>query len=192
MSENESRAASDIGGMTRRELVAAVARWSVPTVLTLSLGARAAQAQASCPPCTRLAGGRCKACNTNQILNCLCEPCVGPPQCAAPGAAPAFRSTTGTSGFGAGGPAGGANPPQDLYSVLRRRRAATESTDPFASPFGRSPFGSRADSLFGGTSRVPYGSGSPLSPEARRLRERTQATRGLYDRLREFDDRRRP
>ncbi len=30
------------------------------------------------------------------------------------------------------------------------------------------------------------------SPEARRLRESAPATRGLYDRLREFDDRRRP
>jgi hypothetical protein len=192
MSENERRAASDIGGMTRRELVAAVARWSVPTVLTLSLGARAAYAQASCPPCTRPGGGKCHACSTNQILNCQCEPCLGPPYCDAPGGAPAFRSTTGTSRLGASGSSGGSNSTQDLYSALRRRRAATESIDPFASPFGRSPFGSRADSLFGGRSRSPYGSGSQLSPDARRLRESAPATRGLYDRLREFDDRRRP
>ena len=190
--DDERRAASDIGGMTRRELVAAVARWSVPTVMTLSLGARAAHAAASCPPCTKKTGGRCRACTMSQILNCQCEPCLGPPYCAAPGGAPAFQPTTGASRFGAGGSSGGASSTQDLYSVLRRRRAATESTDPFASPFGRSPFGSRADSLFGGRSRSPYGSSNQLSPDARRLRERTQATRGLYDRLREFDDRRQP
>jgi hypothetical protein len=192
VSAHESRAASDLGGMTRRELVAAVARWSVPTVLTLSLGARAAYAAASCPPCTKNTGGKCKACTTSQILNCQCEPCLGPPYCPAPGGAPAFQSTTGASRFGASGSSGGANSTQDIYSALRRRRAATESANPFATPFGRSPFGSRADSLVGGMSRNPFGSGSLLSPEVRRLRERSQATRGLYDRLREFDDRRRP
>jgi hypothetical protein len=172
--------------MTRRELVAAVARWSVPTVLTLSLGARAALAVASCPPCTKKTGGRCRACTMSQILNCQCEPCLGPPYCAAPGAAPAFQPTSGASRSGS------ANSTQDLYSALRRRQAATESVSPFATPFGRSPFGSRADSLFGGRSRSPFGGSNQLSPDARRLRERTQATRGLYDRLREFDDRRRP
>jgi len=188
---HESRAASDLGGITRRELVAAVARWSVPTVLTLSLGARAAHAAASCPPCTKKTGGRCRACTMSQILNCQCEPCLGPPYCAAPGGAAAFRATSGASRLGASGQSGGANSTQDLYSVLRRRQAGTESTSPFATPFGRSPFGSRADSLLGGTARSPFGRGQ-LSPEARRLRERSQATRGLYDRLREFDDRRRP
>ena len=192
MSAHESRAASHLGGMTRRELVAAVARWSVPTVLTLSLGARAAHAAASCPPCTKKTGGKCKACSTSLILNCGCEPCLGPPYCPPPGLAPAFQPTTGTSRFGASGSSGGGTSAQDLYSALRRRRAATESVDPFANPFGRSPFGSRADSLLGGRSRSPFGGSNQLSPDARRLRERTQATRGLYDRLREFDDRRRP
>lgn len=192
MSAQPSRTASDLGGMTRRELVAAVARWSVPTVLTLSLGARAAYAAASCPPCTKKTGGRCRACTMSQILNCQCEPCLGPPYCTAPGAAAAFQPTSGTSRFGASGSSGGANSTQDLYSALRRRQAATESASPFATPFGRSPFGSRADSLLGGRSRNPFGSSGLLSPDARRLRERSQATRGLYDRLREFDDRRRP
>ena len=191
MSAHQSRAASDLGGMTRRELVAAVARWSVPTVLTLSLGARAANAAASCPPCTKKTGGRCRACTMSQILNCQCEPCLGPPYCAAPGGAAAFQPTTGASRLGASGASGGANPTQDLYSALRRRQAATERASPFATPFGRSPFGSRSDSLLGSRSRSPLGS-SQLSPDARRLRERSQATRGLYDRLREFDDRRRP
>lgn len=192
MSALESRAASDLGGMTRRELVAAVARWSVPTVLTLSLGAQAAVAAASCPPCTKKTGGRCRACTMSQILNCQCEPCLGPPYCSAPGGAPAFQPTSGASRFGASGSSGGANSTPDLYSALRRRQAATESASPFATPFGRSPFGNRADSLFGGRSRSPFGGGNRLSPDAQRLRERNQATRGLYDRLREFDDRRRP
>jgi len=191
VSAHESRAASDLAGMTRRELVAAVARWSVPTVLTLSLGARAAYAAASCPPCTKNTGGRCRACTTGQILNCQCEPCLGPPYCTTQ-TAPAFQPTSGASRLGASGSSGGANSTQDLYSALRRRRAAAESVDPFATPFGRSPFGSRADSLLGGRSRSPFGSSNRLSPDARRLRERTQATRGLYDRLREFDGRRRP
>jgi hypothetical protein len=192
VSAHESRAASDLGGMTRRELVAAVARWSVPTVLTLSLGARAAVAAASCPPCTKKTGGRCRACTMSQILNCQCEPCLGPPYCTTPVTAPAFQPTSSASRSGASGSSGGGTSAQDLYGALRRRRAAAESASPFATPFGRSPFGSRADSLFGGRSRSPFGGSNQLSPDARRLRERTQATRGLYDRLREFDDRRRP
>jgi hypothetical protein len=128
----------------------------------------------------------------SQILNCQCEPCLGPPYCTSPVGAAAFQPTSGASRLGASGSSGGANSTQDLYSALRRRQAATESTSPFAMPFGRSPFGSRADSLLGGRSRSPFGSSGLLSPDARRLRERSQATRGLYDRLREFDDRRRP
>ncbi len=100
---SEGRAA---GGMDRRELIAALARWSVPTVVTLSLGARALHA-ASCPPCTKRTGGTCKACSTSQILNCQCEPCLGPPYCAAAvPAPPAFQSAP-----GAGSPGGGAAAP---------------------------------------------------------------------------------
>ena len=50
MSADGRQERTDLGGMTRRELVSALARWTVPTVLTLSLGVRSAYAAASCPP----------------------------------------------------------------------------------------------------------------------------------------------
>ncbi|MEK7667696.1 MAG: hypothetical protein AAB409_03520 [Gemmatimonadota bacterium] len=184
MSSSERRAASDLGGMSRRELVAAMARWTVPTVLTVSLGARAAYAAASCPPCTKKTGGKCKACTTSQILNCQCEPCLGPPYCSGAGAAPAFGGAPSAERFGA--TSRGSSQTQELYRALRRRRA--NETDNLFAP----PFGNRADSLFGRAPRTPFGRSGQETPDVRRLRERAQATQGLYDRLRQFDDRRRP
>jgi len=68
------------GTLDRRAMLASLARWSVPTVLTIALATRQAAA-ASCPPCTKKTGGRCQACSMNQILNCQCEPCLGAPYC---------------------------------------------------------------------------------------------------------------
>lgn len=75
------------GSVSRRAMLESLARWSVPTVLTIALASRTAAA-ASCPPCTRRTGARCRACTTNQILNCQCEPCLGAPYCSG-AAAPA-------------------------------------------------------------------------------------------------------
>ncbi len=74
MSADGRQERSDFGGMTRRELVSALARWTVPTVLTLSLGTRAAYAAASCPPCTKKVGGVCRACTAVRAgLPTLCK-----------------------------------------------------------------------------------------------------------------------
>jgi hypothetical protein len=68
--------------LTRRELVGALARWTVPSVVTITLGSRSLLAMApSCPPCTKRTAGKCKACSVSQILNCQCEPCLGAPYC---------------------------------------------------------------------------------------------------------------
>jgi len=178
------RAASDPGEMGRREMVAALARWTVPTVLTLSLGTRAAFAATSCPPCTKNKGGVCKACKVNEMLSCDCEPCLGPPYCPRGSGVAPFRPTSGT-----GAPVTGR---ADLASALRRRRAGLEGDLAVPSPFGRTGR-SLADSIFGGGARTPFG-GSPgaTSLEAQRLRSQAAARQGLYDRLREFDTRRRP
>ena len=164
MSTDGRQERTDLGGMTRRELVSALARWTVPTVLTLSLGVRSAYAAASCPPCTKKISGKCRACTVSQILNCQCEPCLGPPYCASgitaqPGWAPPALSRS-QSG-----------PSEDVLNALRRRRALTRQDDPFAAPFTRRRLGAPADSIFGPT---------PRSPTAR----------GLYDRLRRPEDRR--
>lgn len=180
MNAGERRSASDLGGLTRRDLVSAMARWTVPTVLTLSLAVRAVYAAASCPPCTRKTGGACRACTVNQQLNCLCEPCLGPPYCAS-GAAAAAASVARPNAE---------SRTQDITGALRRRNAVTEDANPFASPFGRSPYGVRADSIFGGTSRTPFGRSG--IQDQRRASQRAEAMKSLYDRLREFDDRRRP
>lgn len=165
-----------VGGMDRRELLSALARWTVPTVVTLSLAGRTAQA-ASCPPCTRKTGASCRACTMNQMLNCQCEPCLGPPYCASaltsqPGwAAPSLSQSRGAA------PLGGANgPSEDVLVALRRRRALTRQDDPFASPFARRP--SLTDSIFGPTPRTPYGRDT-----------RSPLARGLYERLRRPENR---
>jgi hypothetical protein len=176
---------TDVGVMTRRELVSALARWTVPTVLTLSLGARAVQAS-SCPACTKLVGGVCRACTVSQILNCQCEPCLGPPYC--PGGTPtsAFRPAPNASlsgGLDGPAPAG-----QRAVETWLRQRAAQERS-PFLPGFGgRSGFGARGDSIFGGTSRGPYG--RPWSAPGRRPTGSSPGSRSLYDRLRSFDERR--
>lgn len=72
--------------LTRRELVGALARWTVPSVVTITLGSRSLLALApSCPPCTKRTAGKCKACSVSQILNCQCEPCLGAPYCTGAG-----------------------------------------------------------------------------------------------------------
>jgi len=180
------RTESDCGGMTRREVVSALARWSVPTVVTLSLAARAAAA-ASCPPCTKPSGGVCKACSTTKILNCQCEPCLGPPYCSGGAAAPSF------SGSAARVQGGAAS--RDIEDVTRaalRQRAARRAESQLLSPFGRSPFGFGGDSIFGRSSRTPFGrSRSPYSPDLLGRRGSAADTRSLYERLRELDERRR-
>jgi len=162
----------NVGGMDRRELLSALARWTVPTVVTLSLATRTAQA-ASCPPCTKKQpSGSCRACSMNQMLNCQCEPCLGPPYCASgitrqPGwATPSFSESQGGTGLGA---QRGAS--QDVLNALRRRRALTRQDDPFASPFTRRRPGASTDSMFGPTPRTP-------------------SARGLYERLQRPEDRR--
>ena len=111
------------GTVSRRELLGSLARWSVPTVLTIALAARTAAA-ASCPPCTRRTGGKCQACSINQILNCQCEPCLGAPYCS--GAA-AVRAP---SGF------------QAPQSRLQPNPLVETNRNPlYSSPLQRSPFG---------------------------------------------------
>ena len=144
------------GGLNRREMLTALARWTVPTVVTISLNARVLEAKASCPPCQRKVGGRCRACSTSQILNCQCEPCLGPPYCAAVGpvapAMPGFQSAP------RGGGPSTATPSYDrsLYDALRVRPQQTPG--PFQQPLYRDPFSVDR-------------SRTPLAP-------------GLYDRLR--------
>ena len=153
-------------GPTRRELLGAVARWTVPTVVTMTLGARVLEAKASCPPCQKIVGGVCKACTISAMLNCQCEPCLGPPYCTAVGpTAPAMPSSVAPGSQqllreGPGSTPGGLTPAQQLE--MERRRAIR---NPFTQPVYRDPFG---------TDRRP-----------------TQPT-GLYERLRPDTAQRRP
>ncbi len=164
------------GGVSRREMLAALARWSVPTVLTMTLITREARAAASCPPCTKKTGGVCRACTMNQILNCQCEPCLGAPYCANGARASVSRPgamTAPSSGLVPGGtpsPLSPSNP--DLLSPYFR----TLRNQPAFS--GQNPF-DRRPGAFGGSGLlgVPADTG---------LRSRG----GLYDRLR--PDARRP
>lgn len=162
---------TDLGGMTRRELVSALARWTVPTVLTLSLGARAAHA-ASCPPCTRKVGGVCRACSMTQILNCGCEPCLGPPYCPTVPSS-VFRPSAPNASLNRG--LSGPDPigRQALERYLRQR-ANVQDRNPLLPGFG-----ARGDSL----PRGPFG--RPLTAPDRR----GSGSRGLYDRLRPFERR---
>lgn len=181
MSTDLRQERTGLGDLSRREMLSALARWTAPTVLTLSLGARTAYAAASCPPCTKNTGGKCKACATRDILRCDCEPCLGPDYCSGSGVAPTSPSMA--SPLGAGGQA----TPQgrELLNAIRSRRGSDLGT----SPFGRSPF-SRADSTFGGSS-TPFGrTPSSASPEALRLRRQAAARQSLYERLRDPDVRR--
>ena len=188
MSEDGKRKAAEVGEMSRREMVAALARWTVPTVLTLSLGVRSAMAASSCPPCTRKKpqspGGVCRACTVNEILSCNCEPCLGAPYCPSGSGVAPMRPTS-----GAGTPSGSQ---AELVGALRRRAGLAERDLLAPSPFGRTGR-SLSASIFGGSARAPFGSGpGTTSLEAQRLRSQAAARQGLYDRLREFDTRRQP
>lgn len=136
--------------VSRREILGTVARWTVPTVVTMTLGARVLEAKASCPPCQRKVGAACRACTISQMLNCSCEPCLGPPYCAAVGpVAPAIPGG-GTSTFvpgqqpilkpepGSASMSGGLTP----YQRMMRDRARA-ARDPFRQPVFDDPFGAR-------------------------------------------------
>jgi hypothetical protein len=157
-------------GVSRREMLAAVARWSVPTVVTITLGARVLEAKSSCPPCTKRNAGKCKACTVSQILNCQCEPCLGPPYCTVAGGAPsaslsqplspsagAAPSPFGPSRTPLGGPASARQQALDRYLSGTSR---SRTTDPLRAPLYRNPFGLR-DS----TNRRPAGLYERLRPD---------------------------
>lgn len=160
MSAEQRPEGTERGGLSRREVLSALARWTVPTVVTLTLGARAAQAAASCPPCTKKVSGVCRACTVNQIMSCQCEPCLGPGYCSTPTStfSPAPNASLG-GGLGGPAPAG-----QRALETFLRQRAARP----------RSPLLQGSDS--GGPLRTPFG--------------RTPGSGSLYDRLRPFDERR--
>lgn len=145
-------------GVDRREMLQTLARWAVPTVVTITLGSRIAQAVASCPPCYKRVAGLCKPCTISQQLNCQCEPCLGAPQCAAgslssPTAGSALRVPIGGRPGTPGGSPGEAlvprRRPRSPYDLPRqplyrdpfgvgRERKAPWSTEPRPSPLGRS------------------------------------------------------
>jgi len=170
-------------GVSRRELLGSVARWSVPTVLSLTLGARALEAAPSCPPCTRRSGGKCKACSVSQILNCQCEPCLGAPYCSSPAAAaPAFGQSSplpGVSAPGQASPSGqnGQNGPPGFGGL------GSGGYDN-GGGYNRSP----ATGLRGPTSANPLGSstfGTPFQTDSRyRPIGGNPFDNGLYGRLR--------
>ncbi len=145
--------------MHRREMLKGLARWTVPSIVTIALGARRLQAIASCPPCTKLQAGKCKACTISQIMNCNCEPCLGPPYCPSAGAAaplnPSVRAP-GSTPFSAAPPGSEAPLSPSVLNELRRRRLQRM---PGREPLYRDPFNTRRP-------------GSTLEPPS------------LYDRLR--------
>lgn len=159
------------GDMTRRELLGTVARWTVPTVMTISLGTRGLAA-ASCPPCQKKVGGVCRACSVSAILNCQCEPCLGPPYCAAVGPVAPVRPRMGSGGA---------------------------MTQPYQSPAPPSSFGSTPSTAPGISKSQPrdaFGRTVPLDPFGRPITRdpfmdpslptapRDPARQGLYQRLR--------
>jgi len=150
--------------MTRRELLDTLARWSVPTVVTITLGARGLAA-ASCPPCQKKQGGVCRACTLSQILNCQCEPCLGPPYCSAVGPVAPAQSRMG-SGGAMTQPYQAPAPPSALPPSLQQPGFGTPSPAPAPAPFGQYQ------------PRDPFG--RPMNPTM----PRNPATQGLYQRLR--------
>lgn len=139
-----------MSGVSRREMLGAVARWTVPTVVTLTLGARVLEAKASCPPCQKKVGAVCKACSISQMLNCSCEPCLGPPYCAAVGpVAPANPISGNTQAPGSQsltrpvpGAASTNGQPMSPYLQSQRERAL-QLRDPFRQPAYTDPFGAQ-------------------------------------------------
>jgi hypothetical protein len=154
------------GDMTRRELLDTLARWTVPSVVTISLGARGLAA-ASCPPCQKKQGATCRACSMSQILNCQCEPCLGPPYCSAVGPVAPVQPRMG-SGGALTQPYQPAQPPSALPpSALKPTapgfsRPQSPARDPFGMIGPRDPF------------RTAPPSTLPRDP----------ASQGLYQRLR--------
>jgi len=135
------------GGVSRREMLGALARWTVPTVVTLTLGARVLEAKASCPPCQKKVGGVCKPCSISSMLNCTCEPCLGPPYCAAVGpVAPAIPLNSSTPAPGSQSlvrpQPGGDGQPMSPYLQSQRERAL-QMRDPFKQPTYTDPFGAQ-------------------------------------------------
>jgi hypothetical protein len=159
-------------GVSRREMLGTLARWTAPTVLTLTLATRRAAA-VSCPPCTTRTGNRCRACTMNQILNCQCEPCLGAPYCS--GAAATATMQPSVSGGAQILPAPGSAPGAQLSPYLGGGPAPAVP-NPFRSPASRSPFSS-----------TPYGGSRPYGVTRDSLPGRP---RTLFDRLRA--DQRRP
>ena len=148
--------------ITRRELLGTLARWTVPTVVSITLGARVLEAKASCPPCQKKVAGVCRACSVSQILNCQCEPCLGPPYCSAVGPAapaqPGALMQQSPSQRPPGQAPGGTSQSPSLAPSYGR----PSSRDPFAQPLYRDPFGLEG---------TGFGSRNPQS-------------QGLYQRLR--------
>ncbi|OGU02656.1 MAG: hypothetical protein A2085_08265 [Gemmatimonadetes bacterium GWC2_71_10] len=156
--------------LTRRELVGALARWTVPTVVTITLGSRSLLAMApSCPPCTKRTAGKCKACSVSQILNCQCEPCLGPPYCT--GAGPGGSSSVSAPPGLGSGPSGasqrrpGFSIPQvggnRYYDDARLGAPPTGGTlrgysgrDPMSVPLYREPFST--DRRYRGLGTSPF------------------------------------
>jgi len=157
-------------GISRREVLGTAVRWTVPTVLTMTLGATALEAKASCPPCQKKVGAVCRACTISQMLNCQCEPCLGPPYCAAVGpVAPAIPgSIQGAPGSqplsnqGAPGTSPYSSTPLSPYQQMMRDRARA-SRNPFNQPMYDDPFGANR-----GTLQNPPGLYQRLRPDSAR------------------------
>lgn len=161
-----------VAGTSRRELLATLARWSVPTVVTITLGARVLEAKSSCPPCTKRVAGKCKACTISQILNCQCEPCLGPPYCTSAGGAASASRSAAPGGRSLGdqfGPSrlpGGALGPMGRQDALERYLGERlqdryRAIDPLHAPLYRDPFGVRRDTA----NRRPAGLYERLRPD---------------------------
>lgn len=159
------------GDMTRRELLGTVARWTVPTVVTISLGARGLAA-ASCPPCQKRVGGLCRACSVSAILNCQCEPCLGPPYCSAVGPVAPAQPRMG-SGGALTQPYPSPAPPSTPGLTPSTAPAAprTQPRDAYGRVVPLDPFGRPVRDPFG------FDRGGVTSP-------RDPSRQGLYQRLR--------
>lgn len=153
---------------SRRELLGAMVRWSVPTVVTIALGPRVLSAAVpSCPPCTRKNGGKCKACSMSQILNCQCEPCLGAPYCTGSTSAN-FSQAANAASSGRAGPGDAPGLPQvspgggyDVRTYERVRGTGLRgptSNDPLTAPLYADPF--NTDRRYRGLGQNPFDGGS--------------------------------